>query len=93
MFYNAALSFTLQSQLCLAPVRSEDVGNTIERKILLVSRFIDILIYTRAVNYRSMDYSTIKYAMFQLTKRIRNLSVGDLAAQLARGRRSGHEHR
>lgn len=84
LFYNAALSFTLQSQLCLAPVRSEDVGNTIERKILLVSRFIDILIYTRAVNYRSMDYSTIKYAMFQLTKRIRNLSVGDLAAQLAR---------
>lgn len=84
LFYNAALSFTLQSQLCLAPVRSEDVGDTIERKILLVSRFIDILIYTRAVNYRSMDYSTIKYAMFQLTKRIRNLSVGDLAAQLAR---------
>lgn len=83
LFYNAALSFTLQSQLCLAPVRSEDVGDTVERKILLVSRFIDILIYTRAVNYRSMDYSTIKYAMFQLTKRIRNLSVGDLAAQLA----------
>lgn len=84
LFYNAALSFTLQSQLCLSPVRSEDVGDTVERKILLVSRFIDILIYTRAVNYRSMDYSTIKYAMFQLTKRIRNLSVGDLAAQLAR---------
>ena len=83
LFYNAALSFTLQSQLCLAPVRSEDVGDTVERKILLVSRFIDILIYTRAVNYRSMDYSTVKYAMFQLTKRIRNLSVGDLAAQLA----------
>lgn len=83
LFYNAALSFTLQSQLCLAPVRSEDVGDTVERKILLVSRFIDILICTRAVNYRSMDYSTVKYAMFQLTKRIRNLSVGDLAAQLA----------
>ena len=62
----------------------KDLGETIERKILLVSRFIDILIYTRAVNYRSMDYSTIKYAMFQLTKRIRNLCVDELAAQLGK---------
>lgn len=84
LFYNAALSFTLQSQLCLAPIRAEDVGDVVEHKLLLVSRFIDIFIYTRAVNYRSMDYSTIKYAMFQLTKRIRNLDVGELAAQLAK---------
>ena len=84
LFYNAALSFTLQSQLCLASICGEDVGDTIERKLLLVSRFIDILIYTRAVNYRSMDYSTIKYAMFQLTKRIRNMGVNELAAQLAK---------
>ena len=82
LYYNAALSFTLQSQLCLAPIRAEDIGETIDRKILLVSRFIDILIYTRAINYRSMDYSTIKYAMFQLTKRIRNLSVDELVEQL-----------
>lgn len=84
LFYNAALSFTLQSQLCLAPVRVEDTRDTIERKILLVSRFIDILIYTRAINYRSMDYSTIKYAMFQLTKRIRSLDADALATQLTK---------
>lgn len=64
LFYNAALSFTLQSQLCLAPIRTEDLNETVERKVLLVSRFIDIYIYTRAINYKSMDYSTIKYAMF-----------------------------
>ena len=84
LFYNAALSFTLQSQLCLAPICAEDFGEIIEQKILLVSRFIDILIYTRAINYRSMDYSTIKYAMFQLTKRIRNLGVDELATQLGK---------
>lgn len=82
LYYNAALSFTLQSQLCLAPIRSDDIGETIEKKILLVSRFVDIFTYTRVVNYRSLDYSTIKYAMFQLTKRIRNLGIEDLAAQL-----------
>ena len=84
LFYNAALSFTLQSQLCLAPIRTEDLNETVERKVLLVSRFIDIYIYTRAINYKSMDYSTIKYAMFQLTKRIRNLDVEALVAQLGK---------
>lgn len=84
LFYNAALGFTLQSQLCLAPIRAEDTNDTIDRKILLVSRFIDVLIYTRAVNNKSMDYSTIKYAMFQLTKRMRNLNVDELATQLGK---------
>lgn len=84
LFYNAALGFTLQSQLCLAPIRTDDLSETIERKILLVSRFIDIYIYTRATNYRSLDYSTIKNAVFQLTKRIRDLNVRELAAQLGK---------
>ena len=84
LYYNAALSFTLQAQLCLAPIRMEDVGDTIGLKLKLVSRFIDIYIYTRVSNYKSLDYSTIKYAMFQLTKRIRNLSVDELAVQLAK---------
>ena len=83
LYFNAALSFTLQAQLCLAPIRIEDVGDVIERKLKLVSRYIDIYIYTRVTNYQSLDYSTIKYAMFQLTKRIRNLSVDELAEQLS----------
>ena len=82
LYYNAALGFTLQPQLCLAPIRTEDVGETVARKILLVSRFIDIYIYTRVTNSKSLDYSTIKYAMFQMTKRIRDLGVNELAAQL-----------
>ena len=81
-YYNAALKFTLQTQLAFAPIKYEDVGETIERKILLVFRFIDIYIYTRVINYRSLDYSTIKYAMFQLTKRLRGLGVEDLSIQL-----------
>lgn len=35
-------------------------------------------------NNKSLDYSTIKHAMFQVTKRIRNRNVDDLAAQLAK---------
>lgn len=82
LFYNAALNFTLQTQLCFAPILPADTIETIARKVRLVSRFIDIYIYTRAINYRSLDYSTIKYAMFQLTKRIRGLGVEELVVQL-----------
>lgn len=82
IYYNAVLGFTLQTQLCLAPINMEDKDAVIEKKLRLVSRFIDIYTVARVVNYHSVDYSTIKYAMFQLTKRIRSLSVEDLAKQL-----------
>ena len=84
LYYNAALSFTLQSQLCFAPVRAGESSEIARRKLKLVSRFIDLYIYTRVVNYKSLDYSTIKYAMFQLTKRIRGLDLGDLTIQLGK---------
>lgn len=84
LYYNAALSFTLQSQLCFAPVRAGESSEIARRKLKLVSRFIDLYIYTRVVNYKSLDYSTIKYAMFQLTKRIRGLDLVDLATQLGK---------
>lgn len=82
LYYNAALGFTLQTQLCLAPINMEDKDEAIEKKLQLVSRFIDIYIVSRVVNYHSVDYSTVKYTMFQLTKRLRSLNVEDLAVQL-----------
>ena len=84
LYYNAALNFTLQPQLCFASVKYGEKRETATRKLKLVSRFIDLYIYTRVVNYKSLDYSTIKYAMFQLTKRIRNLNLSDLSTQLCK---------
>lgn len=83
-FYNAALGFTLQTQLVFAPMLVDDLPATAEKKLKLVSRFIDIFIYTRAINFKSLDYSTIKYFTFNLTKRIRNLGVEELVAQLGK---------
>ena len=37
----------------------------------LVARFIDVLIVSRVTNYRSVDYSTIKNFVFNVTKDIR----------------------
>lgn len=82
IYYNAQVNFTLQAQLLLAPVCYEDSWPVIIRKINLTARFIDLLIISRVTNYRSVDYSTIKNYVFNITKEIRRCSVADLKTVL-----------
>lgn len=82
IYYNAQVNFTLQPQLLLAPICYEDTGPVIIEKMNLVARFIDLLITARVTNYRSLDYSTIKNYVFNVTKNIRRCSVEDLKGRL-----------
>ena len=82
VYYNAQLNFTLQPQLLLAPVCYEDSWPVIIEKINLTARFIDILIASRVTNYRSVDYSTIKNFVFNVTKNIRMCDVPTLKQKL-----------
>lgn len=82
IYYNAQVNFTLQPQLLLAPICFEDTWPVIIEKMNLVARFIDLLITARVTNYRSVDYSTIKNYVFNVTKNIRRCSVEDLKARL-----------
>lgn len=83
VYYNAQVNFTLQPQLLLAPICYEDSWLVITEKINLVARFIDILIVSRVSNYRSVDYSTIKNFIFNVTKDIRMVDIPILKAKLA----------
>ena len=82
VFYNAHNNFTLQYPLVLAPLRSEDDLETVNRKIRLVAGYLDIFIARRAVNFRTLDYSSIVYTMFNLMKEIRELDVPSLVQVL-----------
>lgn len=82
VFYNARNNFTLQYPLVLAPLRPEDDQETVNRKIRLVSGYIDIFIARRVVNFRTLGYSSIVYTMFQLMKKIRDLDVTELVEVL-----------
>ena len=82
IYYNAQVNFTQQMQLLLAPICPNDEREVVMTKINLVSRFIDIYIISRATNYRSLDYSTIRDYIFNLTKEIRHSSVDDLKKKL-----------
>lgn len=82
IYYNAQVNFTLQAQLLLAPVRYEDSWPVIIEKMNLAARFIDILIVSRVTNYRSVDYSTIKNFIFNVTKEIRMVDIATLKQKL-----------
>ena len=78
VYYNAQLGFTFQTQLLMAAIDYSDSWDIINEKINLVSCFIDYMIISRVTSYRSVDYSTIKNYVFNVTKSIRRLSINDL---------------
>lgn len=76
--YTARTGFTLQLTVVLAPVTPDDDDPTADRKMNSVARYLDCMVARRMVNFRNFGYSTMQYAMFQLCKEIRGLSVEDL---------------
>lgn len=75
--------FTLQYPVLLAPLLPDDPETEILRKLRVVSSFIDILITRRIWNWRSIDYSTLQYAMFTVIRDIRGKSAAEVATILA----------
>jgi hypothetical protein len=84
IFYNAKMSFTLQYTLLLAPLLPDDNEETIKKKCFIVASYLDTLIARRIWNFKSIAYSTMQYAMFNIMKEIRGKSVADLASLLTR---------
>lgn len=75
-------NFTLQYPVLLAPLRRADSELAILRKLRVVSAYLDILITRRIWNWRSIDYSTMQYAMFLTMRDVRGLDAGALATFL-----------
>jgi len=65
--------------LLMAPIQIGDDDQTVTRKLALVARFLETFLVNRAVNKRTLAYSSIRYTMFSLIKDIRNKSVQELA--------------
>ncbi len=88
VFANSRRYFTLQFSLMLAPLKPGDSDVESLRKVRLVAAFVDILLARRLWATRSIDYSTLVYAMFLVMKDIRRRSAEDVAGIL-RGRLDG----
>ncbi|MBN2560401.1 MAG: DUF262 domain-containing protein [Phycisphaerae bacterium] len=82
VYFNAQNNFTLQYAVLLAPLRVDDTAQIIDRKIRVVSAYLDILIHRRIWNFHAIDYSTMQYAMFLVMRDIRGKNVDDLVVLL-----------
>ncbi len=82
VFFNAQHGFTLQNMLLLAPLQPDDDAATVDRKIRIVAKYVDIVLAWRIWNFRLTAYSTMQYAMFVVMRSIRGLAVPDLVRTL-----------
>lgn len=90
IYYNAGVNFTLQYPVLLAPLRIDDSEAEALRKLRVVGAYLDILIARRIWNWRSIEYSTMQYAMFLVMRDIRRKSAAEVA-QLLSERLSGEQ--
>ena len=73
-YYN----LTLQNTVLLSPINLDDDEETIDKKLRMVSRYLDIYISRRLINYKSIDYNTQVVTLFNLIKKIRSQSIENL---------------
>lgn len=73
--FNADHGFTQQFQVLLAPLLPTDDETTVKAKLKLTADYLDCWLNRRLWNFKSIDYSTLQYATFLLTKELRNLSL------------------
>lgn len=65
--------------LLLAPINISDDELTVNKKLGLVSRFIETFIVLRFVNNRTLAHSSIRYTKYNLIKEIRDKSIEELS--------------
>ena len=83
VYYIAQTGFTLQLLMILASIKSDDDDTTFFEKAEIVASALEIFVVRRMVNFRNFGYNTVKYAMFNLVKRIRNRSTVEIKEILA----------
>lgn len=78
VYYNAERNFTLQYQVILSAISSDDPNTVVSQKIQIVSRYLDQYIARRSFNFKTLGYNAVKNAMFAVSKRIRRKTVSEL---------------
>lgn len=82
VFYNAHRNITYQNYLIMAAVRVDDTPDVVEKKIKLVSTFIDIFASTRIFNYKKVNWNTNKALLFRTMTQIRNADLKTIGIRL-----------
>lgn len=76
------LATSIYFPLLMAPIKMGDDEKTIRIKLDLVSKYLEIFVVFRSLNYRNYAHSGIRYTMYSLVKDIRDKDVEELAGIL-----------
>ena len=83
LIVNNDYGFTLQAPLILASINYGDTDEIVEEKIQLVSKYITKVLSWRVWNHWMISQSSLEAPIYELSKKIRNLSVNEIKALLA----------
>lgn len=87
VFYNANRDLNYQTMLIIAAVRNDDSDEDINRKIQMVSKFVDDFASIRIFNFKKVNWNTNKYMLFRVMKDIRNRDCKTVGMVLVRALR------
>lgn len=73
------LASSLYLPLLMAPIKPNDDKKTINKKLALVSYYLELFVVFRSVNRRNYPHSSIRYTMYNLVKEIRDMDVEPLS--------------
>lgn len=76
------LASSLYLPLLLSPIKQDDDQETMEKKLALVSYYLELFVVFRSVNRRNFSHSAIRYTMYNLVKEIRDMDLEALAGLL-----------
>jgi uncharacterized protein with ParB-like and HNH nuclease domain len=72
------IASSLAYPLMLAPIKTEDNDKIIRKKLNLSARYLETFAVLRAVNYRTLAQSSIRYTFYSLVKKVRDKSSDEL---------------
>ncbi len=78
VYYNGSRNITLQSMLILSSICKNDTDATANKKIKLVSMFLDLFATSRVINHQDNTYDNVRDPLFELSKQIRQKNFDEL---------------
>ena len=87
VFYNADRDLNYQTMLIISAVRNDDSESDINRKIQMISKFVDDFASIRIFNFRKVNWNTNKYLLFRVMKEIRDQNCQKVGMALVRALR------
>lgn len=87
VFYNADRDLNYQTMLIIAAVANCDNEDVINRKIQMVSKFVDDFASIRIFNFKKAGWNSNKYFLFRVMKEIRNQDCKTVGMVLVRALR------